>query len=67
MPYIVLPLGARAVVPAWIGLLIGLVKDTSLIAVIGYIELLRAGQIIITRTQEPRQVLSGAGLFYFVI
>lgn len=67
MRYIVLPLGARAVVPAWIGLLIGLVKDTSLIAVIGYIELLRAGQIIITRTQEPRQVLSGAGLFYFVI
>ena len=67
MRYIVLPLGLRAVFPAWIGLVIGLVKDTSLIAVIGYIELLRAGQIIITRTQEPMLVLSGAGLFYFVI
>ena len=42
-------------------------KDTSLIAVIGYIELLRASQVIITRTQEPLLVLSGAGLFYFVI
>ena len=67
MRYIVLPLGTRAVLPAWIGLVIGLVKDTSLIAVIGYIELLRAGQIIITRTQEPLLVLSGVGLFYFVI
>lgn len=67
MRYIVLPLGVRAVLPAWIGLVIGLVKDTSLIAVIGYIELLRAGQIIITRTQEPLFVLSGVGLFYFLI
>ena len=67
MRYIVLPLGTRAVLPAWIGLVIGLVKDTSLIAVIGYIELLRAGQIIITRTQEPMLVLSGVGLFYFII
>lgn len=67
MRYIVLPIGLRAVFPAWIGLVIGLVKDTSLIAVIGYIELLRAGQIIITRTQEPLLVLSAAGLFYFGI
>lgn len=65
--YIVAPLGLRAVLPAWIGLLIGLVKDTSLISVIGYIELLRAGQIIITRSQEPLLVLTGCGLFYFVI
>lgn len=67
MRYIVLPIGLRAVFPAWIGLVIGLVKDTSLIAVIGYIELLRAGQIIITRTQEPMLVLCGAGVFYFAI
>lgn len=67
MRYIVLPLGLRAVFPAWIGLVIGLVKDTSLISVIGYIELLRAGQIIVTRTQEPMLVLTGAGLFYFAI
>lgn len=65
--WIVLPLGLRAVLPAWIGLVLGLVKDTSLIAVIGYIELLRASQIVITRTQEPILVLAGAGLFYFAI
>jgi polar amino acid transport system permease protein len=65
--HVVFPLGLRAVFPAWVGLVVGLVKDTSLIAVIGYIELLRASQVIITRTQEPLLVLSGAGLFYFVI
>lgn len=32
---IVLPLDLRAVFPAWIGLVIGLVNDASLIAVVG--------------------------------
>jgi His/Glu/Gln/Arg/opine family amino acid ABC transporter permease subunit len=65
--YIVFPIGARAVFPSWINIVIGLFKDTSLIAVIGYIELLRAGEIIITRTWEPMLVLGGVGLFYFII
>jgi len=65
--YIVLPLSLRAVFPAWIGLLLGLMKDSSLIAVVGYIELLRASQIIINRTEQPLQVLLGAGAFYFVM
>ncbi len=65
--YVVLPLGTNIVLPAWIGLVLGLMKDTSLVAVIGYIELLRASQIIINRTQEPLLVLVGAGVFYFAL
>jgi polar amino acid transport system permease protein len=65
--FIVLPLSLRAVFPAWIGLVLGLMKDTSLIVVVGYIELLRASQIIINRTEQPLQVLLGAGAFYFVM
>jgi His/Glu/Gln/Arg/opine family amino acid ABC transporter permease subunit len=65
--YVVLPLSLRAVFPAWVGLLLGLMKDSSLIAVVGYIELLRASQIIINRTEQPLQVLLGAGAFYFVM
>jgi ABC-type amino acid transport system permease subunit len=42
-------------------------KDSSLVAVVGYIELLRASQIIINRTEQPLQVLLGAGAFYFVM
>lgn len=67
MRYIVLPIGAGVVMPAWIGLVLGLMKDTSLVAVLGYVELLRASQIIINRTQEPLLVLFGAGIFYFAL
>ncbi len=67
--YVVLPIGTRTVFPSWIGLMLGLMKDTSLIAVLGAIppELLRASQIIITRIQQPLSVLLGAGAFYFAL
>ena len=67
--FIVLPIGIRTVFPSWIGLMLGLMKDTSLIAVLGATppELLRASQIIITRIQQPLLVLLGAGAFYFVL
>ena len=63
--HIVLPIGLRAVLPSLAGLVGGLLKDTSLVAVIGYIDLLRAGQIVINRTQEPMLVLLGVGVIYF--
>ncbi len=67
--HVVLPIGTRAVLPAWTGLMLGLMKDTSLIAVLGATppELLRASQIIITRIQEPLMILVGAGAFYFAM
>jgi His/Glu/Gln/Arg/opine family amino acid ABC transporter permease subunit len=65
--YIVAPLGIRIIFPAWIGLVLGLLKDSSLVAVVGYIELLRASQIIINRMGQPLEVLLGAGVFYFVM
>jgi His/Glu/Gln/Arg/opine family amino acid ABC transporter permease subunit len=67
--YIVLPIGTRTVFPSWIGLMLGLMKDTSLIAVLGATppELLRASQIIITRIQQPLLVFLGAGAFYFAL
>ena len=66
---IVLPIGVRTVFPAWTGLMLGLMKDTSLIAVLGATppELLRASQIIINRIHEPLLILLGAGAFYFVM
>lgn len=66
---VVLPIGVRTVFPAWTGLMLGLMKDTSLIAVLGATppELLRASQIIINRIQEPLMILLGAGAFYFVM
>jgi polar amino acid transport system permease protein len=67
--YIVMPLGVRTVFPSWTGLMLGLMKDTSLIAVLGATppELLRSSQIIINRIQEPVLILLGAGAFYFIM
>jgi polar amino acid transport system permease protein len=64
---VTVPLMLQKSFAAWIGIVLGVLKDTSLAAVIGYIELLRGSQIVITRTQEPLIVLIGAGLFYFLI
>ncbi|WP_299938510.1 amino acid ABC transporter permease [uncultured Pelagimonas sp.] len=65
--YVVLPIGGRAVFPAWVGVALGVMKDSALVSVLGYVELLKASQILITRTQEPFLILSIAGAFYFAL
>ncbi len=65
--YIVLPIGGRAVFPAWVGVALGVMKDSALVSVLGYVELLKASQILMTRTQEPFLILSIAGAFYFAL
>ena len=64
---IVFPIALRIMLPSWIGLSLGVMKDTSLVLWIGIIELLRSSQIIVTRIQEPLFVLMVAGLVYFLI
>ena len=65
--YVVAPIGVRAVFPAWVGVALGVMKDSALVSVLGYVELLKASQILITRTQEPLLILAIAGAFYFVL
>ncbi len=65
--FVVLPLGIRQGFPSWLGIILGIIKDTSVVAVIGYVELLKATQIIIARTQDPLPLLTLAACFYFVI
>lgn len=64
---IVFPIALRVGLPSWIGLTLGVMKDTSLVLWIGIIELLRASQTIVTRIHEPLFVLSIAGLIYFLM
>lgn len=45
----------------------GVLKDSALVSVLGYVELLRASQILITRTQEPFLILAIVGAFYFLL
>lgn len=65
--YVVWPIGLRAVFPAWVGVALGVMKDSALVSVLGYVELLKASQILMTRTQEIILILSIAGAFYFAL
>ncbi len=65
--HVVIPVGLRAVLPAWTGVALGVLKDSALVSVLCYIELLRASQILVTRTQEPFIILTIVGLFYFAL
>ena len=56
--YVVWPIGLRAVFPAWVGVALGVLKDSALVSILGYIELLEASQILMTRTQEAILILS---------
>jgi His/Glu/Gln/Arg/opine family amino acid ABC transporter permease subunit len=67
MVYVVWPIGLRAVFPAWVGVALGVMKDSALVSVLGYVELLKASQILMTRTQEIILILAIAGAFYFAL
>ncbi|MCM0612993.1 amino acid ABC transporter permease [Marinobacter sediminum] len=65
--YIRLPIGLRAVFPSWLGVSLSVIKDSALVSVIGYMELLRTSDQLISRTQQPLMILIGVGIFYFII
>jgi len=65
--YIRLPIGMRAVFPSWLGVALSVIKDSALVSVIGYMELLRTSEQLMSRTQQPLEVLLGVGIFYFII
>lgn len=65
--YVRIPIGMRAVFPSWLGVALSVIKDSALVSVIGYMELLRTAEQLISRTQQPLMILLGVGLFYFMI
>lgn len=67
MRHVVMPLATRVALPSWIGLALGVMKDSALVYVVQVTELLKSTQILITRLQEPLFLLMICGAFYFVI
>jgi polar amino acid transport system permease protein len=65
--YVVLPQAMRVAVPPTIGFLVQLVKNTSIVSVVGMVELMRAGQLINNATFEPFRVFGVVGFMYFMI
>lgn len=65
--YIIFPQAIRTMIPALVGFLIALVKDSSLVSVIGYIDLTKAGKIVGNITVNPLATFSLVALLYFII
>jgi polar amino acid transport system permease protein len=64
---VILPQALRIAQPATVGYLVQLIKGTSLAAIVGFIELARAGQIVSNQTFEPILVFGVVGAIYFVL
>jgi len=67
MRQIVFPMALRVGLPSWIGLTLGVMKDSALVGFIGVFELLKQSQTLITRLQEPMFILIVAGAIYFLL
>jgi polar amino acid transport system permease protein len=67
MKDVVLPQALNISLPATIGFLVQLIKGTSLAAIVGFIELARAGQIVANQTFKPLLVFGLIGATYFAI
>jgi len=65
--HVIIPQAVRISIPPTVGFLVQLVKNTSLAALIGFIELTRAAQIISSATFAPLPVYLSAAAIYFVI
>ncbi|KQQ55132.1 MULTISPECIES: amino acid ABC transporter permease [Rhizobium/Agrobacterium group] len=65
--YIILPQALRISLPPTVGFLVQLVKNTSIVSVVGFVELSRAGQLVNNATFKPFQVFLVVAILYFAI
>lgn len=64
---IVLPQAFRIAIPPTVGFLVSLVKGTSVAAIIGFVELTRAGQLMVNVTFQPMIVYPVVAALYFAV
>ncbi|MBB3302769.1 polar amino acid transport system permease protein [Rhizobium sp. BK226] len=67
MKDVILPQAFKVSLPATVGFLVQLIKGTSLAAIVGFIELARAGQIVSNQTYRPLLIFGIVGAIYFII
>lgn len=67
MTRIILPQVLRNAAPQLASFLLGVVKDTSLASILGFVDLTQQGQAIISLTDEPFQTLLVVAVLYFII
>jgi polar amino acid transport system permease protein len=65
--YVILPQAMRIAVAPTVGFIVQLVKNTSIVSIIGVIELARAGNLVNNATFQPFKVFGTVALIYFAI
>jgi polar amino acid transport system permease protein len=65
--YVILPQAMRISIPPTVGFLVQLIKGTSVAAIIGFVELTRAGQLMVNVTFQPMTIYPIVAALYFVI
>jgi len=65
--FVILPQAMRISIPPTVGFLVQLVKSTSIAAIIGFVELTRAGQLIVNVTFQPMVVYPIVAALYFAV
>ncbi len=65
--HVILPQAMRISIPPTVGFLVQLIKGTSVAAIIGFVELTRAGQLMVNVTFQPMVVYPIVAALYFAI
>lgn len=65
--YVILPQAVRRFLPPWINSVTDAVKGSSLISLVGIVDLMLAAQQVIGRTYDPLPIYLLAAAIYFVI
>lgn len=67
MTQVILPQAVRIATPPTVGFLVQIVKNTSLVSVVGFVELARSAQLINNSTFQPFAVYMIVAVIYFAI
>jgi polar amino acid transport system permease protein len=65
--HVILPQALSISLPPTVGFIVQLVKNTSIVSVVGFVELSRAGQLINNATFDPFRVFGAVAVIYFLI
>jgi polar amino acid transport system permease protein len=67
MRLVILPQAVRIATPPTVGFMVQIVKNTSLASIVGFVELVRTGQMINNSIFQPFQVYLLIAAFYFAL
>ena len=67
MRYIILPQAFKRIIPPLGNEFIAMLKDSSLVSVIGFEELTRRGQLVIARTYASMEIWTCVAIIYLIM